>query len=207
MKIRRFIKIFLMTAATAVGLSAIQTAQAVPLYPQCPAIGNNTGCAILIQWDGSNFTAAVDGSQGPYDGVEDTLVGIQNNSTDKTLSFVNLTGSNLFGFDGDGIDTYSFPVPDTSIFPTGYVFSGYEGPITYFTSTDSNNGSAHFIAGLAPGANTYFALEEPPSVICPNNDCGGIVTGGGNSIPEPGTVLLLGAGLVGLGFARSRKAS
>ncbi len=206
MNIRGFIKVFLMTAAAAVGVGAIQTAQAVPTYPQCPAIGNNTGCAILIEWDGGNFTATVDPSQGPYDSVEDTLVGIQNNSTSKTLSYVSLTGSDLFGFDGDGIATYSFPVPDTSIFPTGYVFSGYEGPITYFTTTDNNNGTANFIGGIAPGSSTYFALENPPSVICPNNDCGGIVTGGGNSIPEPGTVLLLGAGLVGLGVARSRKA-
>lgn len=204
MKIQRLIKVFLISVASLTGLGAMQAAQAVP-FNQCPAVGSNSACAILIEWDGSNFTATVDGSQGPYDGVEDTLVGIQNNSADKTLSFVSLTGNNLFGFDGDGIQNYGVSV-DSSIFPSGYTMTGYEGPISYFTVSDSNNGIVNFIGGLAPTTSTYFALEEPPTVICPNNDCGGIVTGGGNSIPEPGTVLLLGAGLVGLGVARARKA-
>jgi hypothetical protein len=201
MNIQKVTKLYLVAVVTALGLGTVQTSQAVP-YNQCPAIGNNTACAILIEWDGSIFNASVDGSQGPYDNVEDALVGVQNNSQDQTLSYITLSGTNLFGFDGDGINTYGFPVPDASIFPGGYVFTGYEGPISYFSNYTADNGQVNFINGLVPGASTYFALEEAPDTICPNNECGGIVTGGGNGIPEPGTLLLLGAGLAGLGITR-----
>ena len=46
-------------------------------------------------------------AQGPYDGVEDTLVGVQNN-TSAVISSFNITSSGIFGFGGDGICTFSF---------------------------------------------------------------------------------------------------
>ena len=208
MKIRCLMKVFLMSVIAVMGSVAVRTAEAVP-FNQCPNIGSNTGCAILIEWNGGNFTSALDPTQGPYidttQSGDDTLIGLQNSSTDKSLSFITLSDTSLFAFDHDGLNAYGYTPPDTSIFPNNYTMTGYEGPISYFT-VSNNNGQVNFIGGIAPGASTYFALEGAPNAICPspNNECVSIATGDG-TIPEPGTILLLGTGLAGLSFARLRK--
>ncbi|HKK13880.1 MAG TPA: PEP-CTERM sorting domain-containing protein [Gammaproteobacteria bacterium] len=204
MKLQRLIKALPLAAVGVAGLVTMPPAQAVP-FNQCPSIGSSASCSVLIQWDGTNFSALTDPSIPPYENIEDTLVGVQNNS-DQTLASVDLTGSNIFGFDGDGIQVYGSPAPSTGL-PPGYVLTGYEGPSTYFTVTDANNGTVNFIGGLGSQQSTYFSLEESPSTICPNNECVGLVTGGGttpSSVPEPGTVFLFGAGLAGLGYVRKR---
>ena len=63
------------------GLFASPTAFAAPPTPpfaQCPSLGKNTSCAVLIVFnsDGSP-TVVKDPSQGPYDGIEDTLIGVK----------------------------------------------------------------------------------------------------------------------------------
>ena len=52
------------------------------MFTQCPAIGADTGCAILltIHQDGTVTEQTDLTNQPPYDGTEDTLVGVQNNS-------------------------------------------------------------------------------------------------------------------------------
>jgi hypothetical protein len=85
-----------------ISLSLPSAAAAAPLFTQCPAIGADTGCAILItiNADGS-ATVATDGSQGPFDGNDDTLVGVQNNTTLSSIPSVQLssTSSNpIFAF-------------------------------------------------------------------------------------------------------------
>jgi hypothetical protein len=52
--------------------AAITPLIGAPLFSQCPAIGANTGCAVLITIaaDGS-ISTAVDSTQGPYDGSEE----------------------------------------------------------------------------------------------------------------------------------------
>ena len=66
--------------------------------------------------------------------------------------------------------------------------------------TDANNGFVLFNGGLASGANTYFSLENTLA------DAGFQVTSvGGNpvpGVPAPAAILLLGAGLLGLGAFR-----
>src|SRR5260221_6600474 len=64
-----------------------------PPFKQCPAIGANTSCSILLYIDTDGSLKVVsDPSQGPYDGSDDPLVGIQNNSS-KTIDKIVLKGS------------------------------------------------------------------------------------------------------------------
>ena len=94
------------------------TANAVP----CPVIGPVTTCNVIITaGPGGSFTTTVP-NPSPYDGSDDNLVGIINNSgaTITSLSFVGSgVGGGLFGFDGDGLQTRNAAAggaPDT----TGY---------------------------------------------------------------------------------------
>jgi hypothetical protein len=92
---------------------------------------------------------------GPYDGADDTLIGVMNDST-QTLGALALTSStDLFGFDGDGLCTRG--VAGCPFGPTRY-----EGPNTSFSDISANksSGIVNFPLGLAPGASTYFSLEE-----------------------------------------------
>ena len=72
------------------------------------ASGRATGCGVVITVnpDGTaSVTSPVNGN--PYDGADDTLVGIQNNSGG-SFNSITLTGSSpIFGFDGDGVCGYS----------------------------------------------------------------------------------------------------
>jgi hypothetical protein len=128
-------------------------AQAVP-FLQCPGISAfSTSCAVLITINAdSSVMTQFDGSQGPYDGEEDSLVGVQNNSS-ATISFLTLTGFNIFGFDDDGQQAFT----GNSFGPTGY-----EGPQTSFTVVNNNTGNVNFTGGLAAGGSRWFTLEEAP---------------------------------------------
>jgi hypothetical protein len=61
--------------------------------------------------------------------IEDTLVGVQNNSA-VTVPSPSLNGPGAIGFDGDGICSGQFPGTPTDC-PFGP--TGYEGPNTSFT--------------------------------------------------------------------------
>ncbi len=124
-----------------------------PPFTQCPHVGADTSCAILIVFNaGGTINVLGDSSQGPFDGIEDTLVGVQNNSG-LTIPNMTISGSGIFGFDGDGLCTFGV---------TGCPFgtTGYEGPNTSFSIVDANNGTVHFTGGLAVGQSAYFSLEE-----------------------------------------------
>ena len=77
-----------------------------PPFKQCPAIGASPSCEILLVVNSdSTVTVVGDPSVGPFDGSDDTLVGIVNNSA-KPVSAITVTGPgwpDLSGFDGDGI--------------------------------------------------------------------------------------------------------
>src|SRR6267378_6957726 len=89
-----------LAAAAGGGLAShLRTASALPPPPptppftQCPPVGYDTGCAVLIiLGPGGSKTTLVDPVQGPYDGVEDTLIGVQNNSGGP-VSSLTLTGT------------------------------------------------------------------------------------------------------------------
>src|SRR5690242_1964014 len=115
------------------------------LFTQCPPIGADTGCQVLITVnpDGTG-TVSDDPSQGPYEGSEDALVGLQNNSAG-TVQSINLSSStDIFGFDDDGICSGLFSGPAPSGCPFGP--TGYEGPGTSFSniSSDTTSGTVDF---------------------------------------------------------------
>jgi hypothetical protein len=166
-----------------------------PMFTQCPAVGLNTGCRLLIviNADGS-VVVLVDSNQSTtYDGSEDTLIGVQNNSNAFVQSLDLTSALDAFGFDEDGICDLgtdpTFPsapgcsqstVTDSAGNPA-FGPTGYEGPFTSFTnvSTDGTSGTVNFTnppssggagcgfatpqPGLAPGASAYFGLEEEVS--------------------------------------------
>lgn len=162
-----------LAGAVAVIASSATAAAAAPLFPQCPPVGSNAGCSQLVVINDKGVaTVQVDPAAPPsgYDGVEDTLIGVQNNSS-RPISSINLasTTARIFGFDQDGIcDPSSWPAATTTNTPPGcpgpqgFGPTGYEGPGTSFSNISSNDatGTVNFTPALAPGGSAYFGLEE-----------------------------------------------
>jgi hypothetical protein len=183
----------LVAFAFAAALIAAPSATAAPLFPQCPPVGANDGCAILIVVDANgNVSVQQDPNppnNGPYDGADDTLVGLQNNATFAVAS-INLSSTTLpiFGFDGDGLCTVTPGPPGCP--SGGFGPTGYEGPNNTFSSisTDEMSGTVNFTNAIAPGGSAYFGLEDaltaadiipgtvtsanPPATVAQNPPCG-----------------------------------
>ncbi len=141
------------------------TNNTTPPFLQAPPVGADTSAGFLLVIEpGGSLRFKSDPTQPPYDNIEDTLVAVQNNST-KKISAIPLNGfQDIFGFDGDGIDSVS-PHPAGAPFgPTGY-----EGPGTSFSniSADRKSGIVHFNPPIPPGGSAYFALEEALVGSCP----------------------------------------
>jgi hypothetical protein len=151
-------------AVIAVLAPAGSAADPSPPFSQCPAIGADSSCALLIRVTPTGQVGVYgDPSQGPFDGIEDTLIGIQNDSSQAIASIPvsSQSGKLLFGFDGDGLCTF---ISCTWSAPTGY-----EGPGVSFTniSADQTSGTVNFSPAIAPGGHTYFSLEEALATVPP----------------------------------------
>ena len=150
--------------------SAASASPPTPPFNQCVPVGASPSCEtlVIINANGS-LSSFSDPSVGPFDGVEDTLIGVENRSS-STAKSISLSGPNIFGLEGDGIcaeGLYSPAPPECPYGPTGY-----EGPNTSFNITNANEGLVEFPAGLAPGASTYFSLEENISELkCTEEKC------------------------------------
>jgi hypothetical protein len=84
-------------------VSIVPSVASAAAFEQCPPVRKDAGCQFLITVTNSGVPVAEDPSQGPYDGEDDTLVGIKNSSS-KTISSIPLSAEEtIFGFDGEGI--------------------------------------------------------------------------------------------------------
>jgi hypothetical protein len=157
--------------------TASASSPVTPPFTECPAIGAAPSCGILLVVNpGKTISVVGDPSGGPYDGNDDTLVGILNNSS-SPVSAITVSGPNsgLAGFDSDGICTYA---AGGTTGGSGPGFSGdsycstqqlagtdpedYAGPGTSFTldPASTDDVEVDFAGkGLAAGSSTYFSLE------------------------------------------------
>jgi hypothetical protein len=151
-----------------------------------------TGCNVVITINANGSISTTVPDSQPYDGSEDTLVGVVNNSASPVGS-LNISGSGIFDLDGDGHCTYTFT---GNSYCAGAAASGtdpqdYYGPNTTFAniaaSTDSGTVAFNPPVG-AGGGTSYFSLENPPTASL-------TVTVGPTLTPAPGTFVLLGIGI------------
>jgi hypothetical protein len=108
----------LVGACAALAILCISPAGASAAFTQCPAIDLNSGCQFLVNVTDAETTIESDPSLGPYEGADDALIGIVNNSS-KPITSIKLAAENeLFGFEGDGICTITEkPAPGCVVLP------------------------------------------------------------------------------------------
>lgn len=182
---------------SALALLALSTFASTPVYAhqvlattapfnECPPVGADTSCSILILIDSTGKVSVLtDGSQPAFDLIEDTLVGVADLcSSCGTISSITITGSSgIFGFDGDGACA-GFYVPSppagdcSAVGPTFYesnndTFSGVNAALT--------SGSVNFSPGLTSGTSAWFSLEGPPSSASGTHVC---ISHCGTGVPE-----------------------
>jgi len=133
---------------------------------------------------------------GTYDGSDDTIVAVINNS-DSVVDSLHLTSNNyIFYFDGDGVSGYSLASGTDS---TGY--GSADSSFSNIVYGSPETGDVNFAGGIsANGGTDYFSLEEDLS-----GTAGGGNSGLGAGVPDGGsTVTLLGGVLLAVGALRRK---
>ena len=159
------------------------------------ALGSATGCGVIItvtavDSNGSatafSITVPNNGNGNPYDGADDTLVGVINNSgsalTAIPITLPDITFGGAFGFNQDGPCDFGSTNHDGSqqdcfTVPEGAQQYGYEGPDNYFSNLSGVSCNEDFTCyttgivnftdeeGLGNGLTSWFALEGTPQSL------------------------------------------
>jgi hypothetical protein len=100
----------------------------------------------------------------PYEASEDVLIGVKNNSS-SSLPSLGLTGSGIFGLEGDGICIYTFVGSSycSASQRAGTDPGDYYGPNTTYVIANANTGTVNFTTPVPAGGSDYFSLEGVPS--------------------------------------------
>lgn len=162
-------------------------------------ITNTTGGVNITlepQVSGSEFVTAV------FFSTNDTSFVISNISSDPDLDPANCNGSAPAGT-GPWQMCMAFDPADHASFPDSVtVFVSGITEANFITNSDGWLSVAH-IQGIEPDCSGWVGSYTGPGGIPPSNDgpCGG------TSVPEPGTLGLLGLGLaaLGMGFGRRKQ--
>ncbi|HTZ09115.1 MAG TPA: hypothetical protein VMB72_08585 [Acidimicrobiales bacterium] len=192
----------MVTIALTTAASAATSPTTTAPFNECPAIGDDTSCGLLVDITPSGIQVLGDATQGPYDGADDTLVGVLNQST-APVSDLSLSSSteNIFGFDGDGICSGGYgtwgpaPASSTVSSDTGSAGCAYDGDMTTYAGPDTSfsdyssdgatatSGTVNFPTPLGAGQSTYFSLEEAltTSSILPPTSIATSLSGGGKA--------------------------
>ncbi len=124
------------------------------LFTQCPPVDKDTGCQFLITVTDAGSSIAEDGTQPPYEGEDDALIGVQNGSS-RPIGALPLEAPGLFAFEQDGMcDPGSPPVPSGCV------------PVPGTPAGTTCNGGGGYNCSFAPPPG------EPSNVIEPQNTSG-----------------------------------
>jgi hypothetical protein len=137
-------------------------------FSQCPPVDENGGCQFLITVSNSGETVVQDPNEGPYEGSDDALIGLVNNSSSPIYELpLSVPSSDLFGFDGDGIcDPGSPPFPSgcapSSQSPAGQICDGGgdEG-CAFPTPTGTNAPPPGYVPTGYEGPTSWFSNISP----------------------------------------------
>jgi len=183
----------------------------------CPTVGPSTfqgsnapyisaggGCNAIVTVTASGSTVTI-ANANPYDGSDDTLVGVVNN-TSGPLAQITVSGSNIAGFEGDGICTFGAGglagttfTSGSSAYCTTQALNGtdpadYMGPNMTFTNFSTGDAvTVVFSPPLAAGGSTFFSLEEAPS-----NTLTVTTPGTPQTTPAPASLYLAVIGILAL---------
>lgn len=173
---------------------------------------NASGCNTVVTINAGNTLSVTVPDATPYENSEDVLVGLVNNSS-SVITSISLTGSGIFGFDGDGLCTFTFASAHgvagssycSSSAVNGVDPQDYAGPTSTFAniSASGDTGTVNLGPGLQPGASTFFSLEGIPSSALQGTVTGSTPVSG---TPEPGSIALMCVGLATFVGTRRRLA-
>jgi hypothetical protein len=169
----------------------------------CPSfvgdpIVDPTGCNTIISIVGGLQIYTYPDPTHPYDGVDDNLVGVVNDE-DASVAGIQVKGTGIYAFDGDGIDTFGIP---GNALDAAHGNTGYGGSDAYFLTVvpTKDDGFVGFLTPILPNKTAYFSLE-----LAPGLGSGQGAGAGAAEAPEPGSLILVGTGVVGIAASLRRR--